>query len=258
MNLAKHSRAFGRAAILYSRYRFPYHSFLGRKLFRIIGSRKQDILDLGCGTGISTELLLKRSDHFIIGCDHDERMIREARRQARNKGLNIRYVVSPATDLPFRDGSFDVVTVGSAFHWFATSKTLSEVMRVLRPGGLVLIYWVLDSPVSPSSVLVPPSVFKSTGWEKMPWKYRDHAFVRKLLKRSGFSSVNWSVGRYRRCVTVRDYVRHLKTASSFLLLRHSARRSFDKSLRRHFYLQYSKRLCMKEELQVVVGKKAHA
>ncbi len=46
-----------------------------------------------------------------------------------------------AEAIPLPDGSADAVTVGQAFHWFATDAALAEIHRVLRPGGALGLIW---------------------------------------------------------------------------------------------------------------------
>jgi SAM-dependent methyltransferase len=48
--------------------------------------------------------------------------------------------------LPFRAGSADLVTAGTAFHWMPPVPTLAEVTRILRPGGWVAIFWRFTKP----------------------------------------------------------------------------------------------------------------
>jgi ubiquinone/menaquinone biosynthesis C-methylase UbiE len=49
-------------------------------------------------------------------------------------------VTASAEALPFRDRSFDLVTVSSGVHWFEPERFQREAARVLRPGGRVLLY----------------------------------------------------------------------------------------------------------------------
>jgi SAM-dependent methyltransferase len=55
--------------------------------------------------------------------------------------VGVEAVDGVAEDLPFADGSVDVVTVAQAFHWFDHARALPELHRVLRPGGWLALFW---------------------------------------------------------------------------------------------------------------------
>jgi ubiquinone/menaquinone biosynthesis C-methylase UbiE len=97
------------------------------------------ILDIGAG-GEGIIGLLKGSQ--VIGIDRNERELRETS----NDSLKI---VMDATDLKFLDNTFDTVTIFYALMympWDIVERVLSEVFRVLRPGGQLLIW---DAVVQP-------------------------------------------------------------------------------------------------------------
>jgi ubiquinone/menaquinone biosynthesis C-methylase UbiE len=89
-------------------------------------------LDLGAGTGLSTRALSGFAE-TVVGVDSSPDMLR-----ARPESLDS-YVLATAEVLPFRDDAFDLVTVASALHWFGR-EALSEVARVLTPGGPLVVY----------------------------------------------------------------------------------------------------------------------
>ena len=93
------------------------------------------ILDLGCGTGISTRQVAPKAA-AVVGCDPDSAMLQQAKSSG---GKNITYMAGGATCIPGKDASFDGVTIFSAFHWFANSTAIAEIFRVLRPGGWLAI-----------------------------------------------------------------------------------------------------------------------
>jgi ubiquinone/menaquinone biosynthesis C-methylase UbiE len=93
------------------------------------------VLDLACGTGISTRQLAGIGVR-VVGCDIDPRMVRYATGRG---GAGLGYVIGRAEAIPFRDGTFDAVACFRAYHWFDPARALPEMMRVLRPDGRIAI-----------------------------------------------------------------------------------------------------------------------
>jgi len=91
------------------------------------------ILDLGCGTGLSTQLLSTLSIERLVGCDLDPKMVEQASVERAT------FVVAPAESLPFSKSSYDAVTTFGAFHWFCTGVAIDEISRVLKRCGLLFI-----------------------------------------------------------------------------------------------------------------------
>ena len=97
------------------------------------------ILDVGCGTGYFTRLLAGGEQRVsAVGLDIEEPFIKYAQTLADAEGLPIEFVTGDALNLPFADGSFDLVVS----HTFLTSvsdpaKALGEMKRVIRPGGKI-------------------------------------------------------------------------------------------------------------------------
>lgn len=93
------------------------------------------ILDVACGTGHSTAPLLKLADN-VIGCDISDAMLEHARRRC----PAATFIAASADALPLADDSVDVVTVAMALHWFDQRGFVAEAVRVLRPGGSLVVY----------------------------------------------------------------------------------------------------------------------
>ena len=89
------------------------------------------MLDLGCGTGISTREL-KEHGFVVTGADKDYAMLAAAREE----NDDISYVQASAESLPFPDEHFDMVTAFTAFHWFNALEPLTEIKRIIKTGGL--------------------------------------------------------------------------------------------------------------------------
>lgn len=93
-------------------------------------------LDLGCGTGFSTELLCDRLPGVAWqGADASAVMLALARQKPALAKVEL--VQARADALPFPDETFDVVVASFAWHWFGPGAG-REVRRVLRPGGWLL------------------------------------------------------------------------------------------------------------------------
>lgn len=100
------------------------------------------ILDVGCGTGVN---LLEAARQFaptrlLCGIDLSPGMVAVARSKAASLGVPALFTVGDAEQLPYEDGTFDVVLCNSVLHWFKNrGAALREMARVLRPGGQVAI-----------------------------------------------------------------------------------------------------------------------
>lgn len=93
-------------------------------------------LDLGCGTGNYT-IALNSTGVDMIGADPSYRMLETAKSQ-NNK---IRWIQGKAEKLPIKDGSINgVIATLTIHHWGNLTKGFSEVYRVLKPGGRLVIF----------------------------------------------------------------------------------------------------------------------
>ena len=93
-------------------------------------------LDVGCGGGFLTEEIA-RMGFDTTGVDPSERSVRAAASHARESGLDIRYGTGAGESLPFEDRSFGAVFCCDVLeHVRDLPKVISEISRVLRPGGV--------------------------------------------------------------------------------------------------------------------------
>src|SRR5208283_2281926 len=88
------------------------------------------------GTGLVAAELAARGC-AVAGVDASEPMLERARRRVRSAP----FVAGRAERLPFADGVFDGAVCAQAFHWFEREQALAELIRVVRPGGVVAIWW---------------------------------------------------------------------------------------------------------------------
>ena len=128
------------------------------------GSR---LLDVACGSG-ELALLAARDGVEAVGVDLAPHQVETARVQAQARGLNARFEVADAENLPFEDASFDVV-VSMIGAMFAPRPDLvaKELLRVCCPGGTIAManwtpqgfvgqmFKVISSHIAPSGMPSP-------------------------------------------------------------------------------------------------------
>ena len=100
------------------------------------------VLDVGCGGGKAISRILEETRREVAGIDHSPEAVKTARsvnRAAISSG-RLRIVESSVESLPFRDGFFDVVTAfETTYFWPELQAGLTEIRRVLSPGGRLVI-----------------------------------------------------------------------------------------------------------------------
>jgi len=108
-------------------------------------------LDVGCGTGLFTELILDRQHpENVVAIDPAASQIEHARRKPIARRADFR--VGDAQALEFADGTFDVAVAALVINFIPNrTRALSEMYRVTRPGGVVAGYvWDFGAELSPS------------------------------------------------------------------------------------------------------------
>lgn len=98
------------------------------------------VLDLCCGTGDLLMALQARMDGPAWGCDFSAPMLAIARRKLLAARRRFALLEADALNLPLPDGSLDLVATAFGFRNLANYQAgLTEMARVLRPGGMVAI-----------------------------------------------------------------------------------------------------------------------
>jgi SAM-dependent methyltransferase len=135
--MARHpDRRFDPLAPIYARVRPPYPAAVGELLLEAHGGERfACAVDLGCGTGLSLDVLAAIADE-VIGVEPADAMRREA--EARHPGVCL--VRAGAAETGLEDGCAELVTIAAAFHWMDPRAVLAECARLLLPGGLLAIY----------------------------------------------------------------------------------------------------------------------
>lgn len=105
------------------------------------------VLDVPCGGGVALRGLRPGQDVTYVALDIAEAMLERTARAAARRGVasSVETVLGDVGDLPFDDGSFDLVLSFTGLHCFPDpALAVRELTRVLRPGGVISLSAVLD------------------------------------------------------------------------------------------------------------------
>lgn len=178
----------------------------------------QDVLDVGCGTGVLARAAAERMGPKgrVVGLDPNEQMLAVARR----KPTAVTWQLGRAEALPFGDASFDAVVSQFALMFFESKATaIAEMLRVLRPGGrLAIAVW--DALERTPGYLVLTELLRElfgsevAGAMRAPFALGDRHELQRLLAGAGadgievktqpgnasFASVDAMISTERACV----------------------------------------------------------
>ena len=117
-----------------------YHTFNSSKIKKVVElfevHERGKILDIGCGDGDFSKAIAKKTGASLYGID----ISRDCIKKARSKGIEAKCVDIDGAILPFEDSLFDAVFCGDTIeHIFDTEKLVSEINRMLKPGGYLVI-----------------------------------------------------------------------------------------------------------------------
>lgn len=102
----------------------------------------ETIVDIGCGTGLSTEVCTSFANN-VIGIDPSMDMLNKAKTKENGK---MKFIQAYGDKTGLEDECADIVICSQAFHWMKPEPTINEVYRILKKGG---IFAVIDADYPP-------------------------------------------------------------------------------------------------------------
>ena len=135
------------------------------------------IVDLGCGTGLSTRVWAAKAER-VIGVDPSPDMLAQAQAQSTAANIEYRHGHSHQTGLPGQCA--DLILCSQSLHWMDPPGTFAEAARVLRPGG---VFASIDADWPPTT----------SSWEADAAYVEFADNVKKLEKMHGVSAglIKW-------------------------------------------------------------------
>ncbi len=138
------------------------------------------ILEIGCGIGTVVAELTKQG-YDATGTDISQVAIE----YGRAKYGNVRLEVQPAEELPYADGTFDVVLSFDLFEHIARiDRHVNEVHRVLKPSG----YYLFQTPNKLANVIAETLAYKSLKWRRVHPSLHSPGQLRRRLAKHGFET----------------------------------------------------------------------
>lgn len=166
-----------------SRTHFGHRQMLSWALQRLPKLKGARLLDIGVGEGQSSALLA-RAGAQVTGIDVSGEALERARELARRCGVTSEFFRMAGEELHFPEASFDAILCMSAYHHMDLDRATREFVRVLRPGGRVVM-------VEPLAANPPAWLYRHVGRmfareatsEETPLKISDLKVLQKCFRR---------------------------------------------------------------------------
>ncbi|EDP71492.1 ubiquinone/menaquinone biosynthesis methyltransferase [Flavobacteriales bacterium ALC-1] len=178
------------------------------KVVKLVAEKNPEIiLDIATGTGDLAISLTSTNAKEIIGLDISDGMLEVGRQKITEKNLDavISMIIGDSEDLPFKDNTFDAITVAFGVRNFENlEKGLAEILRVLKPDG---IFVILETSVPTNPVykfgydtyskFILPTIGKLFSKDRVAYKYLSESasvfpygeVLNNILRKIGFINV---------------------------------------------------------------------
>lgn len=146
---------------------------------------KMNVLDLGCGPGLYTELMSEKG-HHVTGVDFSKSSIHYAQTEAEKKGLPIEYIQANYLELELEENSYDLVILIFTDLGVLLPKDREKMIRfvykILKPGGIFIFDVLKDTDLEQKVAPKNWEVAKHGFWKPEPYIALSESFLYKNEK----------------------------------------------------------------------------
>ena len=138
------------------------------------------VVDVGCGLG-ENAIYLAGQGHQVTGIDVAPTAIEQASEQARQRGVDVEFVVADATTLAGFDGRFDSVLDGACYHCLpeeARHDYAAALHRATRPDALLTLFCFPSGGTGVAAAMGVPEENLRVTWGKAGWEITDLRLAR--------------------------------------------------------------------------------
>jgi len=220
------AESFGDVAENYERYRPSYPAALIDDLAATLPAA---VLDIGCGTGKASRLMIERGLN-VLGVEADARMAEVARQN----GVPVEVATFETWDAQGR--TFELLTAAQSWHWVDPTVGVPKAAELLRPGGVLALFWNHSSWVEPTKPRFE-DVYKTYAPELHARAEREAAHVDEHRYLNDVTAAGLFTGAEERTYprtltyTADEYVGMVNTFSDHIALPATARAALGAALR---------------------------
>ena len=146
----------------------------------VIENKYNDVIELGCGSGLTTLYLAKKMNFRPYLLDNSDNALNFAQTNAELLKIDAMYIKGNALTTPFRDNSFDIVWSGGLNEHFKDDKRqkiFNEMARITKSGGICLI-------TVPNKRYLPLNLYRHVATRQGTWAFGyEEPFTKQELKK---------------------------------------------------------------------------
>lgn len=165
----------------YDTFRIEPPDVIVEILNKTLGYLPKCVVDLGCGTGLSSQLWMGYAEE-VIGIEPNSDMRQEAlkriQKQTSKNKTHVRIEDGSNSNTGLLDHSVDLVTCSQSLHWMEPASTHKEILRILKPGGVLAAF----------SYAMPPTIHPNLEQEFQTVLYQANVLVKERKLWEGLES----------------------------------------------------------------------